>query len=42
MIKELIILVTPKVLADDTTVNNKKYDLKFSDENTKNLYEELK
>ena len=40
--RELIILVTPKVLADDTTVNNKKYDLKFSEEDTKNLYEELK
>ena len=40
--RELIILVTPKVLEDDTTLNNKKYDLKFSDENTKNLYEELK
>ncbi len=40
--RELIILVTPKVLVDDTTSNNKKYDLIFNSEDTRNLYEELK
>ncbi len=41
-IRELIILVTPKVLDDDSTNSNKKYDLQFSSEETKNLYEKLK
>lgn len=40
--RELIILVTPKVLVDDTTISNEKYDLKFNSEDTKNLYEEFK
>ena len=40
--RELIILVTPKVLVDDTTISNEKYGLKFNSEDTKNLYEEFK
>lgn len=40
--RELIILVTPKVLVDDTTISNEKYDLKFNSQDTKNLYEEFK
>ena len=40
--RELIILVTPKVLVDDTTISNEKYDLKFNSEDTKKLYEEFK
>ncbi len=39
--RELIILVTPKVLDDDTAINNKKYDLEFSSEDAKNLYKDL-
>ena len=39
--RELIILVTPKVLEDDTTINNKKYDLEFSSEDANNLYKDL-
>jgi len=39
--RELIILVTPKVLDDDTTINNKKYDLEFSSEDANNLYKDL-
>ena len=37
--RELIILVTPKVLDDDTSVNNKKFDLEFSDEKARSLLE---
>ncbi|WP_245151773.1 type II secretion system protein GspD [Prochlorococcus marinus] len=39
--RELIILVTPKVLDDDTTINNKKYDLEFISEDANNLYNNL-
>ena len=39
--RELIILVTPKVLDDDTTINNKKYDLEFSSKDANNLYKDL-
>ena len=39
--RELIILVTPKVLEDDTTINNKKYDLELSSEDANNLYKDL-
>ena len=39
--RELIILVTPKVLDDETTINNKKYDLEFSSEDANNLYKDL-
>ena len=35
--RELIILVTPRVLDDDTSINNKKFELDFSDEDAKNL-----
>jgi len=37
--RELIILVTPKVLDDDTSSNNKKLELEFSNPDTKNLLE---
>mgnify|MGYP002834205749 CR=1 FL=1 len=37
--RELIILVTPKVLDDDTSSNNKKLELEFSNQDTKNLLE---
>ena len=39
--RELIILVTPKVLDDETTINNKKYDLEFSSEDANSLYKDL-
>jgi type IV pilus assembly protein PilQ len=39
--RELIILVTPKVLDDDTTDNNKKYDLEFISDDAKILYKDL-
>jgi len=35
--RELIILVTPRVLDDDTSTNNKNFELDFSDEDAKNL-----
>ena len=38
--RELIILVTPKVLDDDTTINNEKFKLKYSSEEAKKLSEE--
>ena len=37
--RELIILVTPKVLDDDTSVNNKNFELEFSDEDARKLLE---
>ena len=37
--RELIILVTPKVLDDDTSVNNKNFDLEFNDEEARKLLE---
>ena len=39
--RELIILVTPKVLDDDTSLNNNKFNLEFSDEDAKNLIENI-
>ena len=39
--RELIILVTPKVL-DDRSTKVENYNLKFSDENSKNLLKEIK
>ena len=39
--RELIILVTPKVL-DDRSTEIENYNLKFSDQNSKNLLEEIK
>ncbi len=35
--RELIILVTPRVLDDDTSINNKKFELEFSNEENKDL-----
>ncbi len=40
--RELIILVTPKVLDDDTSINNNKYNLEFKNEDTNKLFEEVK
>ncbi len=40
--RELIILVTPKILDDDTSINNKKYNIKFNNENTNKLFDEVK
>ena len=37
--RELIILVTPRVLDDDISTNNAKFELDFSDKDTKNLLE---
>ena len=37
--RELIILVTPKVLDDDTSVNNKNFNLQFNDEDARKLLE---
>ena len=39
--RELIILVTPKVL-DDRSTEIENYNLKFSDQNSKNLLKEIK
>ncbi len=39
--RELIILVTPKVLDDDTSINNNKFNLEFSNEDAKNLIENI-
>ncbi len=39
--RELIILVTPKVLDDDTSLNNNKLNLEFSSEDAKNLIENI-
>ena len=39
--RELIILVTPKVLDDDTSLNNNKMNLQFSNEDAKNLIENI-
>ena len=38
--RELIVLVTPKVLDDDTTVNNEKFKLDYSSEEVNKLLEE--
>ena len=39
--RELIILVTPKVLDDDTTINNNKFNLEFSNEDANNLIKNI-
>ena len=39
--RELVILVTPKVLDDDTTINNNKFNLEFSNEDAKNLMKNI-
>ena len=39
--RELIILVTPRVLDDDTSINNKKFELEFSNEENKDLLKKI-
>ena len=38
--RELIILVTPKVLDDDTSINNEKFQLEYKSKDAKNLLDE--